>query len=85
MSARSSLPVVQDAFLNQARKEGVPVTVFLVNGFRLRGTIRSFDNFTVVLEDGDRQVLVYKHAVSTVMPSRPIAIPASTTSEENMT
>ncbi len=66
--------VIQDAFLNEIRKQGVSVTVFLINGFQLKGTIRSFDNFTVMLESGERQMLVYKHAMSTVIPSRPVMV-----------
>jgi len=61
---------LQDAFLNQVRKENILVTVYLVNGYQLKGYIRGFDNFTVMLENDGRQQLVYKHALSTVMPSR---------------
>ncbi len=58
---------IQDLALNQARKEHVEVTVFLVNGIPLKGRIQSFDNFTMVLADNNKQSLVYKHAVSTVV------------------
>lgn len=63
---------LQDAFLNQLRKETIPVTIFLVNGFQLKGTVRGFDNFTVILESDGKQLMVYKHAISTVSPSRPV-------------
>lgn len=63
---------LQDFFLNQLRKENVPVTVYLVNGFQLRGTVKSFDNFTVLLDSDGRQQLVYKHALSTITPARPV-------------
>ncbi|MEW6541083.1 MAG: RNA chaperone Hfq [Bacillota bacterium] len=63
---------LQDAFLNQLRKENIPVTIFLVNGFQLKGTVRGFDNFTVILESDGKQLMVYKHAISTVSPSRPV-------------
>ncbi|NLG85684.1 MAG: RNA chaperone Hfq [Firmicutes bacterium] len=63
---------LQDTFLNQVRKENVPCTVYLVNGFQIRGLIRGFDNFTVVLESEGKQMLVYKHAISTVTPVRPV-------------
>ena len=53
---------LQDVFLNRARKEGVSVTVFLTNGFQLKGTVRGFDYFTVVLVSDGRQQLIYKHA-----------------------
>lgn len=61
---------LQDAFLNQIRKENILVTVYLVNGYQLKGYIKGFDNFTVVLENEGRQQMVYKHAISTVSPSR---------------
>lgn len=64
---------LQDTFLNQVRKEGIPVTVYLVNGVQLRGNVRGFDNFTVVLESEGRQMMVYKHAISTVSPARPVS------------
>ncbi|MDI6631443.1 MAG: RNA chaperone Hfq [Bacillota bacterium] len=64
---------LQDAFLNQVRKENIPVTIFLVNGFQLKGTVRGFDNFTVILESEGRQMMVYKHAISTVSPMRPVS------------
>lgn len=62
----------QDAFLNQVRKEAIPVTIYLVNGFQLKGLVRGFDQFTVVLENEGRQMLVYKHALSTISPMRPV-------------
>ncbi len=64
---------LQDAFLNQVRKDKVPVTIYLVNGFQIKGLVKGFDNFTVVVELEQKQQLVYKHAISTVAPLRPIA------------
>lgn len=61
---------LQEGFLNRIRTERVPVTVFLVNGFQMRGTLRGFDNFVVLLESEGRQQLIFKHAISTVAPSR---------------
>jgi len=61
---------LQDNFLNQARKEKVMATVFLVNGYQIKGSIKSFDNFTILLEVDGKQQLIYKHAVSTVIPFR---------------
>jgi host factor-I protein len=55
------------------RKENVPVTIFLVNGFQLKGVVRGFDNFTVILESDGKQMMVYKHAISTVSPMRPMS------------
>lgn len=63
---------VQDPFLNAVRKEKVPVTVFLVNGVKLQGVITSFDNYCLLLKNSVTQ-LVFKHAVSTVMPSRNVS------------
>jgi len=64
---------LQELFLNQARKNAIPVTVYLVNGFQMRGTVKGFDNFTVVLDSEGRQQLIYKHAISTITPLRPIS------------
>ncbi|HQA49856.1 MAG TPA: RNA chaperone Hfq [Syntrophomonadaceae bacterium] len=63
---------LQDAFLNQVRKEKIPVTIYLVNGFQIKGIVKGFDNFTVNVEMEQKQQLVYKHAISTVAPIRPI-------------
>lgn len=65
---------LQDSFLNQVRKENVAVTVYLINGFQLKGNVKGFDNFTVILEMEGKQQLVYKHAISTISPFRPINI-----------
>lgn len=66
---------LQDTYLNQLRKNGVFVTVFLLNGFQLKGTIRSYDNFTVLLESEGKQNLIYKHAISTFAPSKSVELP----------
>lgn len=63
---------LQDTYLNQLRKNDIFVTVFLLNGFQLKGTIRSYDNFTVLLEVDGKQHLIYKHAISTFSPSKSI-------------
>ena len=63
---------LQDTFLNKARQERVPVTVFLTNGFQMRGEIRGFDNFVVMVESDGRQQMIYKHAISTLAPIRPL-------------
>ncbi|MDQ0159014.1 RNA chaperone Hfq [Alkalibacillus sp. S2W] len=63
---------IQDAFLNKLRKEKVQLTVFLTNGFQLRGIIQSFDNFTVLIETEGRQQLIFKHAISTFAPVKNI-------------
>ncbi len=65
--------VLQDPFLNTLRKEKVPVSIYLVNGIKLQGTIDSFDQFVVLLKNSVSQ-MVYKHAISTVVPSRAIRV-----------
>ncbi len=65
---------LQDTFLNHVRKNKVPLTVFLVNGVKLQGVISWFDNFCVLLRRDGLSQLVYKHAISTVMPSQPISL-----------
>lgn len=65
---------LQDMFLNQARKEKLGVTMFLMNGFQLRGVIRGFDGFTVILDSEGKQQMIYKHAISTVVPVKPIPL-----------
>ena len=63
---------LQDSFLNQVRKENVAVIIYLMNGFQLRGLVRGFDNFTVIIENDGKQQLVYKHAISTITPFKPL-------------
>ena len=65
---------VQDVFLNHVRKNKLPVTVFLVNGVKLQGIISWFDNFCVLLRRDAHSQLVYKHAISTVMPAQPVQL-----------
>jgi host factor-I protein len=63
---------LQDAFLNHVRKSKVPVTIFLINGVKLQGVITWFDNFCVLLRRDGQSQLVYKHAISTIMPGGPV-------------
>lgn len=65
---------LQDAFLNHVRKNKTPVTVFLINGVKLQGVITWFDNFCVLLRRDGQSQLVYKHAISTIMPGQPISL-----------
>jgi host factor-I protein len=65
---------LQDVFLNHIRKNKAPVTVFLVNGVKLQGVITWFDNFSVLLRRDGHAQLVYKHAISTVMPAQPVQL-----------
>jgi len=65
---------LQDVFLNQARREKVPVTIYLTNGFQFKGIVKGFDSFTIILDSDGKQNLVYKHAVSTIIPAKVINI-----------
>ncbi len=65
---------LQDTFLNEARKERMPLTVFLTNGFQQRGTVTAFDGYTVLLVFEGKQYLIYKHAISTIIPQRSLCI-----------
>lgn len=68
---------LQDVFLNQARKGHIPVTIHLTNGFQLKGSVKGFDNFTIILDSEGKQTLIYKHAVSTISPLKPILFATS--------
>ncbi len=68
---------LQDVLLNQLRREKILITVFLTNGFQLKGTIKGFDNFVVILESEGRQQMIYKHAISTLVPSKVINLNGS--------
>jgi host factor-I protein len=63
---------IQHNFLTNLTESKMPLTVFLVNGFQIRGTLKSFDNFTIALESEGKQQVVYKHAISTIVPTKPV-------------
>lgn len=63
---------LQDVFLNQARKEKIPVTMFLMNGYQFKGMVKGFDSYVVILDCEGKQNVVYKHAISTICPARQI-------------
>ena len=65
---------LQDVFLNQCRKDRIVVTIFLTNGFQFKGMVRGFDSYVVILVCDGKQQLVYKHAISTIAPARPVSI-----------
>ena len=65
---------LQDIFLNQARKEKIVVTVFLTNGYQFKGIVKGFDSYVLIMDCDGKQNLVYKHAISTVVPTRAISI-----------
>ena len=68
---------LQEAILQEVRRDRVPVTLFLMNGFQLRGVITGFDNFVVVLFSDGKQQMIYKHAISTLAPMRPLKAAAT--------
>ena len=65
---------LQDVFLNQVRKDKVPATFILTNGFQFKGVVKGFDSYVVILESEGKQELVFKHAISTIIPAKPISI-----------
>lgn len=74
---------LQDLILNEVRREHMPVTLFLMNGFQLKGIVTGFDSFTVILSSEGRQQMIYKHAISTIAPLSPIDLhEADETGEE---
>lgn len=74
---------LQDIFLNQARVDKIAVTIFLTNGFQFKGMVRGFDNYTIILDCDGKQNLVYKHAVSTIIPAKQISILDAIEKDEN--
>lgn len=79
MNAKGQL--LQDPFLNVLRKEHVPVSIYLVNGIKLQGQVDSFDQYVILLKNTVTQ-MVYKHAISTIVPGRAVSIPSSQAGEE---
>ncbi|MEW6106538.1 MAG: RNA chaperone Hfq [Bacillota bacterium] len=69
-------PNLQDVFLNAVRRQEIPVTIYLINGYQMKGLVKGFDSFTVILSDGTKQDLIYKHAISTITPARAIPLPS---------
>ncbi len=74
---------LQDIFLNQARKDRINLTIYLTNGFQFKGIVKGFDSYTIILDCDGKQNIVYKHAVSTIIPVRPIAILNASEEAEN--
>lgn len=72
---------LQDVFLNQARKNKISVAIHLVNGFQLKGFVKGFDNFTVILDCEGKQSMIYKHAISTITPFKPVLYTMQNTHE----
>ena len=74
---------LQDVFLNQVRKDKITITVFLLSGFQIKGLVTGFDNYTVVLDSDGKQELIYKHAISTIIPAQPINFIAAENEQSN--
>ncbi len=72
---------LQDIFLNESRKNKIPVVMYLTNGFQLKGLVKGFDNFIIILDSDGKEMMVYKHAITTITPVKPILF----SSEENFT
>ena len=65
---------LQDVFLNKVRKENIGITIFLINGYQIKGYVKGFDNYTIILESEGKQQLIYKHAISNIIPIKPIEL-----------
>lgn len=65
---------LQDTFLNRARKENIGITIYLINGYQIKGLVKGFDNYTIILDGDGKQKLIYKHAISTIIPNTSISL-----------
>jgi len=68
--------ILQDVFLNYVRREKIAITLHLTNGFQIKGNVKGFDSFTVIIDSDGKQMMVYKHAISTITPLRPVVFSA---------
>lgn len=75
---------LQDVFLNQARQERLAVTIFLMNGYQFKGMVKGFDSYIVILDCEGKQYVVYKHAISTIVPARPINVLDAANQQEDI-
>lgn len=64
---------LQDIFLNQVRKDHISITVFLISGYQIKGYVKGFDNYTIVLDSDGKQQMIYKHAISTIIPTKAVS------------
>lgn len=74
---------LQETYLNILRKQAIPATFFLINGFQMKGIVKAFDPYTLIIESNGAQEMVYKHALSTIMPVRPVDLSLLMEGEEN--
>jgi len=82
MTMKSNINL-QDVFLNKVRKENIIITIYLVNGYQLKGYVKGFDNYTIVLDSEGKQHLIYKHAISTITPLRSVNFMNSNKDEDD--
>lgn len=74
---------LQDIFLNQVRKEHIAITIYLVNGFQIKGMVKGFDSYTIVIDSEGKQQMIYKHAISTIVPSKSINFLTNNTKKDD--
>lgn len=73
---------LQDIFLNQVRKDHSPITIFLISGYQIKGFVKGFDSYTIVIDSDGKQQMIYKHAISTIVPSKTVNFMNSKPKEE---
>ena len=75
---------LQDIFLNQVRKEKTQITIFLVSGYQIKGYVKGFDSYTIVMDSEGKQQMIYKHAVSTIIPAKSVNFGSSSVPNNNI-
>lgn len=73
---------LQDIFLNQVRKDHSPITIFLISGYQIKGYVKGFDSYTIVIDTDGKQQMIYKHAISTIVPSKAVNFMVNKTKDE---
>jgi host factor-I protein len=76
---------LQDIILNQVRKDRIMITIFLISGYQIRGLVKGFDNYTIIMDSDGKQQMIYKHAISTMIPAREVNFMKKETEEEQIT
>lgn len=80
---RSALNL-QDIFLNQVRRDSTSITIFLISGYQIKGLVKGFDSYTIILDSDGKQQMIYKHAISTIIPSKSVNFNAGTQTSESV-
>lgn len=73
---------LQDVFLNQVRRDSTSITIFLISGYQIKGFVKGFDSYTIILDSDGKQQMIYKHAISTIVPSKPVNFNAASISKQ---